>query len=83
MRQVCWKGSCSNSARHSFATDMPDRTGNLALVQRIMGHESIMTTQRYPHPELKGVAEVVDQRNVENADENLRHSLRHSRGQVN
>jgi integrase len=66
------------SARHTFATDMLDRSGNLALVQKMLGHESITTTQRYLHPELKNVAELVDQRNAANADENLRHSLRHS-----
>jgi integrase/recombinase XerC len=66
------------SARHTFATDMLDRTGNLALVQKMLGHESILTTQRYLHPELKDVAELVNRRNADNADENLWHSLRHS-----
>lgn len=66
------------SARHTFATDMLDRTGNLALVQKLMGPESIQTTQRYLHPELKDAPQLVNQRNAENADENLRHSLRHS-----
>jgi integrase len=42
------------SARHSFATDLRDRTGNLILVQKVLGHESPHTTQRYVHPELKG-----------------------------
>lgn len=66
------------SARHSFATDMLDRTGNIVLVQKMLGHESVTTTQRYLHPELKGIAELVNQRNTEHASRNLRHSLRHS-----
>ena len=70
------------SARHTFATDMLDRTGNLALVQKMLGHESILTTQRYLHPELKDVAQLVNQRNADDADENLRHSLRHNGDQI-
>jgi len=65
------------SARHSFATDMLDRTGNLILVQKLLGHEAVTTTQRYLHPELKGIAELVNERNAERA-ETVRHRLRHS-----
>jgi site-specific recombinase XerD len=65
------------SARHSFATDLLDRTGNLILVQKVLGHESSHTTGRYVHPQLKGIAEVVNQRNTEHA-EVLRHTLRHT-----
>ena len=42
------------SARHSFATDMLDRTGNLILVQRLLGHESVTTTQKLPAPGNEG-----------------------------
>jgi hypothetical protein len=62
------------SARHSFATDMLDRTGNIVMVQRLLGHDSVTTTQRYVHPEMKGLAEMVNERN----SENLRHTLRHT-----
>jgi integrase len=51
------------SARHSFATDMLDKTGNIVLVGRMLGHQSVTTTQRYLHPELKDIAELVNQRN--------------------
>jgi integrase len=62
------------SARHSFATDMLDKRGNIVLVQKMLGHESVMTTQRYLHPELKDIAELVNQRNTPHANQNLRHS---------
>jgi site-specific recombinase XerC len=55
---------------------MLDRTGNLSLVQKLLGHEAVTTTQRYLHPELKDIAALVNQRNTEHA-EVLRHSLRH------
>lgn len=70
------------SARHSFATDMLDRTGNIVLVQKMLGHESVTTTQRYLHPELKGIAELVNERNTEHAKQNLRHTLRHTQGSI-
>lgn len=52
------------SARHSFATDMLDRTGNIVLVGKMLGHRSVTTTQRYLHPEMKGLAELVNARNA-------------------
>ena len=76
------QGSLTLLSTHTFATDMLDRTGktgNLALVQKMLGHESILTTQRYLHPELKDVAQLVNQRNADNADENLQHSGRETR----
>ena len=69
------------SARHSFATDLLDRTGNLILVQKVLGHESPHTTQRYVHPELKGLAGVVNQRNVENTDKSTAQFTAQSGGQ--
>lgn len=35
--------------RHTFATRMLRRTGNLKLVSRLLGHKSIETTMRYAH----------------------------------
>jgi site-specific recombinase XerD len=52
------------SARHSFATDLLDRTGNLKLVADVLGHGSVATTGKYLHPALKQVAQIVDQRSA-------------------
>jgi len=52
------------SARHSFATDLLDRTGNIKLVSDVLGHESVTTTQKYLHPALKNLAQIVNQRNA-------------------
>ena len=65
------------SARHSFATDLLDRTGNIKLVMDVLGHKSVTTTQKYLHPALKNIAETVNARNTDNVAI-LRHSLRHS-----
>lgn len=70
------------SARHSFATDMLDKTGNIVLVGKMLGHRSVTTTQRYLHPELKDIANLVNERNRTNQDAVLRHSLRHSSASV-
>jgi site-specific recombinase XerD len=57
------------SARHSFATDLLDRTGNIKLVSDVLGHESVTTTQKYLHPALKNIAEVINERNKGRAAE--------------
>lgn len=80
------KGVVLYSARHSFATDMLDRTGNIVLVGKLLGHRSVTTTQRYLHPQMKDLAELVNERNQLRAGEAQRdelcHSLRHSREMV-
>ena len=63
------KGLVLYSARHSFATDMLDRTGNIVLVGKMLGHRSVTTTQRYLHPEIKGMAEFVNERNARRAEQ--------------
>ncbi|UWZ83473.1 tyrosine-type recombinase/integrase [Occallatibacter riparius] len=50
--------------RHTFATEILAETKNLALVKDLLGHDSIATTQQYLHPDISGVADVVNQLNV-------------------
>jgi integrase len=38
---------------------MLDKTGNIVLVEKMLGHRSVTTTQRYLHPELKEIANLV------------------------
>jgi len=66
------KGVVLYSARHSFATDMLDRTGNIVLGGKMLGHRSVTTTQRYLHPEMKGLAGLVNERNAMRAEQQNR-----------
>lgn len=63
------KGVVLYSARHSLATDMLDRTGTIVLVGKMLGHRSVTTTQRYLHPAMKGLAELVNERNAMRAQQ--------------
>jgi integrase len=54
--------------RHDFGTELLRRTGNLALVMRIMGQKSLKAAMAYQHPELEQVRSVLNDRN--NAGEN-------------
>jgi site-specific recombinase XerD len=63
------RGVVRYSARHTFATDMLDRGGNIVLVGKPLGHRSVATTQRCLHPQMKDPAELVDKRDAVRAGE--------------
>jgi len=50
-------------ARHRFATDSMQATGNIMAVMDAMGHERVDTLRIYSHPELAQIREAMNKRN--------------------
>jgi integrase len=60
------------SARHTFATDVTEATGDVTKTQKALGHTQLKTTMRYVHTRPANTGKIMDQRNAE------RHNPGHS-----
>lgn len=55
------------SARHTMATDLMGALKDVTKVGKVLGHSSSAITERYLHPVVSEMAELVDRRNAERA----------------
>ena len=57
-KQAGLKNISPHTLRHYTATEMLRRGANTSIVQKVMGHANISTTQRYTHITDRDVAEI-------------------------
>jgi integrase/recombinase XerC len=50
LKRHAYDGVSAHALRHTFASDVLDRCGNVRVAQALLGHQSLATTQRYLRP---------------------------------